>query len=447
MCDRWRMPVSFLILVVALSVTPALSDPFGSQIQYFSQVAAGAGSVTSFSIHNPGAVAATVRLELRSSDTEVFHDSSVTIPPLGTRTVSVGSGQSTLKVGWARLTATSGKFAATEFFQLRVGSQDLPRVGVLPSIPAGSLRLFGFVNSQTNSGIAVSNPSETETATLNVRLLTVEGTALLTSSATLAPRSHLASFLNESPWFPGLQNFEGVVELESNHPVISTMLRSDGAQLAAASVIVPSVSEVTAGGITTDFIADGAVSTPKIADGAVTGSKIADGSVTLAKLHPNLGGALTAMADAVADLWEPSQATTILLFPYVTNSSGFDTGISISNTGLGPSGVIGTSGRVRLYYYGTLSNGSQPTRTQEITNTSVPAGSMVKLILSTGGSYGLQGNPNFEGYIIAVCDFPLAHGIYFITDGPIGIARISFGGQALVLPSPRDPARVESRGN
>jgi|GEM_PF-4785102 len=72
MCDRWRMPVSFLILVVALSVTQALSDQFGSQIQYFSQVAAGAGSVTSFSIHNPGDLAATVRLELRSSDTEKF---------------------------------------------------------------------------------------------------------------------------------------------------------------------------------------------------------------------------------------------------------------------------------------------------------------------------------------------------------------------------------------
>jgi len=293
----------------------------------------------------------------------------------------------------------------------------------------------------------VANPSETETATLNVRLVTTEGTALLTASTTLGPRSHLAKFLNESPWFPGLQNFEGVVEVESNHPVILAMLRSDGAQLAAASVITPSVSEVTVGGITRDFIADGAVSSEKLADGAVTGSKIADGSVTLAKLHPNFSGALTVMADAVADLWEPSQGKTSLLFPYVSNWTGFDTGIAISNTGLGPSGVIGASGRVRLYYYGTMSNGNQPTRVQEVTNASVPAGGTVRLLLSAGGNYGLQGNPSFDGYIIAVCEFPFAHGIYFVTDGPVGAARISYGGQALVLPSTRDPARVESRGN
>jgi hypothetical protein len=55
------------------------------------------------------------------------------------------------------------------------------------------------------------------------------------------------------------------------------------------------------------------------------------------------------------------------------------------------------------------------------------------MVLSTGGSLGLRGNANFQGYIIAQCDFLFAHGFAFITDGPIGQARVAEGYLALVL--------------
>jgi hypothetical protein len=125
-----------------------------------------------------------------------------------------------------------------------------------------------------------------------------------------------------------------------------------------------------------------------------------------------------------------------LLFPYVTNWAGFDTGIAIANTSQDPFGSPADrlqNGRCRLNYYGRLANGNPPTTTSEQTDRDVAAGETITLVLSSGGGLGLKGNPNFQGYIIAQCDFQFAHGFAFITDGPIGQARVAEGYLALVL--------------
>jgi hypothetical protein len=127
---------------------------------------------------------------------------------------------------------------------------------------------------------------------------------------------------------------------------------------------------------------------------------------------------------------------TNLLFPYVTNWAGFDTGMSIANTSQDPFSDPQDrtqGGRCTLNYYGTLQNGQAPTTTREQTNADVAAGQTITLVLSTGGSLGLRGNANFQGYIIAQCDFLFAHGFAFITEGPIGQARVAVGYLALVL--------------
>jgi hypothetical protein len=127
---------------------------------------------------------------------------------------------------------------------------------------------------------------------------------------------------------------------------------------------------------------------------------------------------------------------TNLLFPYVTNWAGFDTGIAIANTSQDPFGSPADrlqNGRCALNYYGRLANGNPPTTTREQTDRDVAAGETITLVLSSGGGLGLRGNPNFQGYIIAQCDFQFAHGFAFITDGPIGQARVAEGYLALVL--------------
>jgi hypothetical protein len=127
---------------------------------------------------------------------------------------------------------------------------------------------------------------------------------------------------------------------------------------------------------------------------------------------------------------------TNLLFPYVTNWAGFDTGIAIANTSQDPFGSPADrlqNGRCTLNYYGRLANGNPLTTTREQTDRDVAAGETITLVLSSGGGLGLRGNPNMQGYIIATCDFQFAHGFAFITDGPIGQARVAEGYLALVL--------------
>jgi len=138
---------------------------------------------------------------------------------------------------------------------------------------------------------------------------------------------------------------------------------------------------------------------------------------------------------------------TNLLFPYVTNWAGFDTGLAIANTSQDPFADPQNrtqSGRCTMNYYGTLQNGQALTTTRETTNAEVASGQTITMVLSTGGSLGLRGNANMQGYIIAQCDFRFAHGFAFITDGPIGQARVAEGYLALVLDG--GPEDVRLRG-
>jgi len=129
-----------------------------------------------------------------------------------------------------------------------------------------------------------------------------------------------------------------------------------------------------------------------------------------------------------------NSCATNLLFPFVTNQAGFDTGIAISNTSQDPfSTSNANAGTCKLNYYGTLPNNAPLTTTSETTDRDVAAGATATMVLSTGGGYGLKGNPNMQGYIIAQCNFRYAHGFAFITDGPIGQARVAEGYLAIVL--------------
>lgn len=140
---------------------------------------------------------------------------------------------------------------------------------------------------------------------------------------------------------------------------------------------------------------------------------------------------------------------TNLLFPYVTNWAGFDTGIAIANTSDDPFSDPNNrrqAGRCRMNYFGRLPNGNAPTTLREETDREVASGETITMVLSSGGGLGLRGNANFQGYIIAQCDFRFAHGFAFITDGPIGQARVAEGYLALVLDG-ADAGRVRGQSS
>jgi hypothetical protein len=145
---------------------------------------------------------------------------------------------------------------------------------------------------------------------------------------------------------------------------------------------------------------------------------------------------------------------TTLLFPFVTNAAGFETGLAITNTStdnIGP--VIApatipssqsnpTNGTCAINFYGT---GTQPaaftTPVLGISTTAVPTqGPVYANTLST-----LSGAANFTGYAIAQCNFLEAHGFAYIVDNfgtPSGTAE---GYLAIVIPNQR--GEVNGNGN
>lgn len=131
---------------------------------------------------------------------------------------------------------------------------------------------------------------------------------------------------------------------------------------------------------------------------------------------------------SLGDIFSIKACVCNLLFPFVTNQLGFDTGIAISNTSQDPFGTPTQSGPVTLNFFGrTLDN--RPV-TAQVSQT-VPAGSTLTFTLSSGGNLGIQGIAGFQGYIMARAEFQYCHGFAFVTD--FGSTTVAEGYVALVL--------------
>jgi hypothetical protein len=120
-----------------------------------------------------------------------------------------------------------------------------------------------------------------------------------------------------------------------------------------------------------------------------------------------------------------SLCQTTLLYPYVITASGFDTGLAVANTSTDPFGTTNQTGSCKLYPYGvtvatagnttyaggafvgcdTISNPASGTNCFPV----VPSGQVMAVD-------GVQMLPNFQGYIIAVCNFQFAHGYAAVSD-------------------------------
>ncbi len=119
-----------------------------------------------------------------------------------------------------------------------------------------------------------------------------------------------------------------------------------------------------------------------------------------------------------------------LLFNYVTNRAGFDPGMAISNGSLNKFGAAERPGVCTIFYHGTTLGGGPapaPQRTQFIF-----PGDQLVFTLSSGGK-GVSATPSFEGYIIALCDFPVARGVSFVSD--LGLQKFFAPIPAKVIPA------------
>lgn len=116
-----------------------------------------------------------------------------------------------------------------------------------------------------------------------------------------------------------------------------------------------------------------------------------------------------------------------ILFPWVSNQAGFDTGIAISNTSADPFGTTAQTGTVTLNYY----TAGTPVPPQTTTGP-IPAGQTLAFTLSSGGNFGIAATPGFQGYIIAQSQFQFCHGIaFFSAVGAPGVGGATYLGIVL----------------
>jgi hypothetical protein len=136
-----------------------------------------------------------------------------------------------------------------------------------------------------------------------------------------------------------------------------------------------------------------------------------------------------------------SGCNTTLLFPYILTSSGYDTGLEITNAGLG-STVTGlntitptTAGSCTLTAYGSSAFGAAAITPFALTTSplAITAGTVNAFTLSSALP---AADPSFVGYLIASCNFQGAHGFGFVFGGANGAtqgAGLSYGYLAPIL--------------
>jgi len=132
-----------------------------------------------------------------------------------------------------------------------------------------------------------------------------------------------------------------------------------------------------------------------------------------------------------ANAFKINVCTCDLLFPFITNSAGFDTGIAIANTTIDPYGTTPQQGTITLYFYGSLPGTPAPAPITPQTSASVAAGTELIFTLSSGGDHGITSEVGFTGYMIAIAQFQYCHGFAFISD--LGAQKLAEGYLAIQL--------------
>jgi hypothetical protein len=268
----------------------------------------------------------------------------------------------------------------------------------------------------TTASLTPSGTSTTSFAMLVVSEAAPEGSFVPASGYTYASSS--ATALNgyaEIPVSPSTQSATAVWEVINTNPSTNENF-SFGVWVtytANAAANAPPVGTAT---VNMSF-----APTPTVAFTAAAGA-VASSSLTL----PRFADTSTA-----ANLFSITMCSTSLLFPFITNQAGFDTGFAIMNTTQDPFGTKLQQGPCTFNFYG---QNAPPVYTTGI----IPAGNNVAPSVYAFLASSIA--PSFQGYMIAVCNFQMAHGYAFVSD--LGAQKLAHGYLALIFsPNPTTTAR------
>ena len=169
------------------------------------------------------------------------------------------------------------------------------------------------------------------------------------------------------------------------------------------------------------YTANPGANSPALGTTTVNGSYAPTSTVTIAA---NANVPRFADTSTATNIFTVVPCLTTLLFPYLTNQAGFDTGIAVSATATDPFGTTPQSGTCTFNWYGAAFTGATPTP-------NIPSGTTYSTLVSTTLNNVIGG---FTGYMIAVCRFQYAHGFAFISD--LGARNLAMGYLALIIPDP-----------
>jgi hypothetical protein len=179
-------------------------------------------------------------------------------------------------------------------------------------------------------------------------------------------------------------------------------------------------------GVSAAYTANPAANLPGLGASTVNGTFAPLSTVTTASSGPIPRFADTSTATATFTV---TACTTNILFPFLTNQAGFDSGVSIANTSADPFGTAAQAGPCTLNYYGGTTGGGAAPAAQK--SGVVNSGTLLLFTLSGGGNLGVAATPGFQGYMIAQCNFQYAHGFAFISD--VGANKVSEAYLGLIL--------------
>jgi len=242
--------------------------------------------------------------------------------------------------------------------------------------------------------------SNLNTAGVNYYVPATIGTAPLVLTATTGPNGTTAATPVNSGAANGLVAISQSGGSATAYYLVTTSAASEAVPAGAGGLIlyqvVPSVTAVTSYSSTSpavSIVVNGTAA-PGYPQYTTTTPYTATESGT-----GNVGGLLNPCA-------------TTLLFPYVVNTGGFDTGVAIANASTGiPAGSSlvpssANSGSCVVTFYGT---GAATASVVYNTGTIATATDATFLVSAQA--------PGISGYAVAVCNFVGAHGYAFITDG------------------------------
>ena len=189
-------------------------------------------------------------------------------------------------------------------------------------------------------------------------------------------------------------------------------------------------------GVSIAYTANPSANLPGLGSSTVNGAFAPLSTVTTASTGPIPRFADTSSATAAFNI---GACSTNILFPFLTNQAGFDSGVAVSNTSVDPFGTAAQAGPCTLFYYGNTTGGGAAPAAQK--SGVVNAGTLLLFTLSGGGNLGIAATPGFQGYMIASCNFQYAHGFAFISD--VGANKVSEAYLALIL----DPGGLTRTGN